>query len=169
MNKLKEKRIWKASPSQIANINKFIVAGIALIAVIVIQIAIIPGSTKLLRTAFTVFEFILLIPVFHALWACLTIMNTEYLLTSQRLLITSGVLNKETETLELYRVKDFQVQNPLLLRFFKLGNLIMNTSDASDPYVRLSAIKNGEKLLSKMRHYVEECRVAKGVRAFDVQ
>lgn len=109
----------------------------------------------------------LLVPIFLALWKWLVVRNTEYEISSQRILMASGVINTRIHELELYRVKDYSQFNPLYLRLFKLGNVIVNTSDRTHPQVTIRAIKNPSEVQRLLRTQVERRRTLKGVRELD--
>ena len=113
--------------------------------------------------------FWLVIPLFILLWQWLVIRTTVYELTSERLKLRRGVLNKHLDEVELYRVRDYQLEQPFLLRLFGLGNILLRTSDRSHPNVRLRAIRDGEQLYERIRSAVEQCRSRKGVRELDVE
>ena len=112
---------------------------------------------------------ILIIPIPWALWRWLQVKHRVYQLTNERLLITSGVLNKTTEALELYRVRDLQVSQPFFLRLFGLQNIHLLTTDSSTPEVIIDYIPSDLKLPDKVRNQVEQCRVAKRVREIDIE
>ena len=113
--------------------------------------------------------FWLVFPLFIILWKWLEVKNIKYELSSERLKTRSGVLNKTTNELELYRVKDYRLDRPLLLRLFSVGNLVLETSDKSSPTVVIQAVPDGEELLGKIRHYVEIRRDQKRVREVDFE
>lgn len=98
-------------------------------------------------------------------WATRT---TVYELTSQRLRKRSGILNREVEELELFRVKDYAMEQPLMLRMLGLGNLTLMTSDASTPTVAIKAISGVEDVREKLRNAVQAERDRKRVRELDV-
>ncbi|BAW79807.1 hypothetical conserved protein [Candidatus Nitrosoglobus terrae] len=138
-----EKEIWSGTPSQIVNLSTFIICGLF---------------------------FWLIIPLFIILWQWLVVKNTQYELTTHRLKIRQGVINKKMDDLELYRVRDYSLEQPLLLRWFGLENIILQTSDRTDPVVIIRAVKNGEELQGKIREAVEACRAkTQGVREVDVE
>ena len=137
-----EQPVWSGSPSQILNLPVFVVCGVL---------------------------FFLVIPIFIALWKWLVLRNTRYELTSERLKIRQGVLNKELDELELYRVRDYKLEQPLVLRIFSLGNITLRTSDTSHPYIVLRAIHEGEHVRELIRKYVEECRIKKRVLPLDLE
>jgi len=137
-----EKPIWTGTPSQVINLPTFIVLGLF---------------------------FWLVIPVFMMLWKWLVVKNTKYELTTERLKTRYGVLNKQMDEIELYRVRDYRFEQPFFLRIFSLGNVVMQTSDKSHPLVTIRAIPNGEELRERIRTHVEECRARKGVREIDFE
>ena len=109
---------------------------------------------------------IVLLPV--ALWKFLVIKNTRYTLTTERLKIQRGVLSRRIEELELYRVKDTTFDQPLSLRLFSLGRVIVRSSDVSTPAVILDAVTHGEALREQIRKHAELRRDKKGVRQIDI-
>ena len=136
-----EEHVWTGSPSQILNLPVFVVCTLL---------------------------FFLVVPIFVAIWKWLVVHSIRYELTSERLRMRHGVLNKEYEELELYRVRDYRLEQPLYLRLFSLGNLIVTSSDESHPTVVLRAIRNSEYVREQLRRHVEDCRTRKRVRTLDV-
>ena len=137
-----EALVWQGSPSQLLNFPVFLVC---------------------------VLLFWLVIPVFVAIWKWLVVRNIRYELTSERLRVRRGVLNKELDEMELYRVRDYKLEQPLVLRVFSLGNVTVTSTDVSEPVVTLRAIRESEQVRERIRFYVEECRTKKRVRAIDLQ
>ena len=82
----------------------------------------------------------LIVPIFIAIARYLQTKNKVYELTTERLKITEGVFSKVTDTLELYRVKDIEMRQPVFYRMVGVENVQMNTSDTSSPFVFLEAI-----------------------------
>lgn len=136
-----EEPVWTGSPSQLLNVPIYLVCALL---------------------------FFLVVPVFYAVWKWLVLRNIKYELTSERLQIRQGVLNKELDELELYRVRDYKLEQPLILRLFSLGNITLRTSDTSHPVITLRAIRDGEQVREQLRKYVEECRVKKRVLPLDL-
>jgi uncharacterized membrane protein YdbT with pleckstrin-like domain len=90
-----------------------------------------------------------------------------YELTSQRLKERTGILSRQTEELELYRVKDIAVEQPVAQRLFGRGRVILQTSDRSTPDVVINCIRFPREVARVLREQVERCRVMKGVREID--
>lgn len=115
----------------------------------------------------TIFTFWLVIPLIYTAWKMIQTACHSYSLSSQRLRERAGVLTKHVDELELYRVKDISVHQPLLQRLLGRGEVILITSDRSTPKIILSAISNPIKVADLIRKAVEQCRVEKGVREID--
>jgi len=110
----------------------------------------------------------LVIPLFMSLARYLETRFTRFEITSERIRITVGVLSRRMEELELYRVKDTSLAEPFLLRvFFKLGNLVLRTSDASHSVLVIPALPDVHQLREELRGCVEKIRQTKGVREVD--
>jgi uncharacterized membrane protein YdbT with pleckstrin-like domain len=92
----------------------------------------------------------------------------SYELTTQRLRIRRGILNRRLDELELYRVKDYVMEQPFFLRMLGLGNLTLLSADASTPTVAIRAIAGVEAVREKLRNAVQSERDRKRVRALDV-
>jgi uncharacterized membrane protein YdbT with pleckstrin-like domain len=90
-----------------------------------------------------------------------------YELTPQRLTERTGILSRQTEALELYRVKDIAIEQPMLQRLFGRGRIVLQTSDRSTPEVVLNCIRSPREVARVLREQVEKCRVTKGVREID--
>jgi uncharacterized membrane protein YdbT with pleckstrin-like domain len=135
-----ERVIWAGRPSQLTNLKAF------------------AACTALC---------VLVVPIFVGLWKWLEVRCTKYELTTERLRVCTGVLSRTLDELELYRVKDTRFEQPFWFRLFGLGNLIVQTSDRSDPVVTLKAISDGLEVREQVRSYVEELRERKRVREID--
>lgn len=152
-----ESTLWKGHPSQWLHMGYYFFC--LLIAAAALAAVPFTGGLSALGLA---------IPVI--MWMARWWMTrcTVYELTTQRLKISSGILNRRLDELELYRVKDYTMDQPLLLRMLGLGNLNMLTSDASTPAVVLTAISQVEEVREMLRSAVQSERDRKRVRELDV-
>ena len=91
----------------------------------------------------------------------------RYEITTEELKHSHGILSRKHEFIELYRIKDFQVDLPLVYRIFGLGNLIIYTSDKTSPIFYLRAIKNPGSIYAILRDRVERNRREKHVFEVD--
>ena len=106
----------------------------------------------------------LVVPVFSIIGRWLVTRSTVYELTTQRLRKTTGILNKKLDELELYRVKDSTLEQPLLLRLFGLGNILVMSSDVTLPVFTMAAVPGAYAAREKLRDAVEAERDRKRVR-----
>ncbi len=127
------------------------------------------GSSSQLKNFWPFVSCLLVIPIPWALYRWLAVKTTTYQLTTERLIIERGILNKTTDTLELYRVRDLQVTQPFWIRLFGLENIHMITADTSTPVVILDCVPKDLGLPDQFRTQVEEARMRKRVRAVEVE
>lgn len=161
--------IWRGQPSQWINLNRYIgiffilaITG-ALSAAGLFNVIFVEYLPFLQPHAAMIKTSIFLLPVF---WACWTFAQTKvhyYELTEEVFREHYGILNRATQELELYRVNDTMTLKPFDLNVLGLGNVILHTSDASDPEVFISAIRDPDKVRQIVRHYVEIQRTRKGI------
>lgn len=160
-----EDLVWKGSPSQIINLKTFIFTGLFALLTGSMTIAAIMGKSPEASLVFGPATFAC---ICFALYKWLDVKLRSYEVTTQRINKSFGILSKDYSMLELYRVRDYRVQQPFLLRIFGLGNIILETSDTSHPRFILPAIKDTNGLIEKLRGHVEDCRKNKKVREFDL-
>lgn len=137
-----EQIIWSGSPSQFLNLGVFILCALT---------------------------FWLVIPILIALWRWLVVRCTRFELTSERLIVRRGVLNRTTDEIELYRVKDTRLDEPLILRLVGCGNIVLSTSDRSTPILEMRAIRDANSVRESIRREVERIRETKQVREVDFE
>ena len=127
------------------------------------------GSSSQVKNLGAFLLCVLVIPIPWAFWQWLKVKCRVYELTSERLLITDGVFNKSTETLELYRIRDLQVVQPFFQRLFGLQTIHLITSDSSTPELSVDYIPTSLGLSDKLREHLENARMKKRVREVDVE
>ncbi len=109
----------------------------------------------------------LIVPALYAAYRWFWTNAHVYTLTDQRLSESSGLFSRSVEIVELYRVKDLSIEQPLLQRMLGRGRVVIETSDRSTPTIVLNAIRRPEEVASMLRERVERTRVTKGVREID--
>ena len=67
----------------------------------------------------------LIVPLALMLWRYLDTHFHQYGITSERLRVSKGILSKRTKEMELYRVKETSLDQPLFLRLFRLANVVV--------------------------------------------
>lgn len=111
---------------------------------------------------------ILLIPIPIAIWKFIELRNTAFSLSTQRIKVETGVLSKQYDQVELYRVKDTILSRSLVQRLLGLGTIKMITSDPSQPELTLPSIPDADQVRELIRQNVERMRRLRGVRELDV-
>lgn len=134
--------IWTGRPSQLVNFWWFVLGGLL---------------------------FFLVVPLILAIWKYLDVRCTTFELTPQRLRRSTGVFNRVHHELELYRVKDYVINQPFWQRIFGLGTVILETSDRTHPTFVIPAIADSTPVRDHIREQVEYLRETKKVREIDFQ
>ncbi len=151
-----ENVVWEGKSSQLLNLRHFILAFILLVA----------GSWCAVRFSGLLF-LVSVAAAGYAFYKFLIINSATYTITSQRIIRRAGVFNRTTFEIELYRVKDVHLYEPIYYRPFGLGNISLISSQRSVPVFQLTAIKNAASVREQLRHLVEKRRNEKGVGEYD--
>ncbi len=139
--RVQEKEVlWSASEGQVSNATVYLVA---------------------------VLTFWLILPVFYAGYRYLRAARHCYTLTDQRFIEESGILVRNVESVELYRVKDISVKGTLLQSMFGRGQIVIQSTDATCPTLLINAVASPVAVSQLIRNAVEVRRSVRGVRAFD--
>jgi|TARA_R110001592_G_scaffold343029_1_gene633210 uncharacterized membrane protein YdbT with pleckstrin-like domain len=167
MTDVNETIYWTARPSQWSLLLHYGVAAILIGGGIIINPLMAQWSSQAGLAGVQPGLWLCALGAIYALWQFLAVRSVCYTITEERLLDESGVLNRITDTLELYRVKDTQVSQPIWLRPFGLGDIRVESSDRTTPTVILHAVSKPKAAATIIRDRVEEMRTRKGVREFD--
>lgn len=138
----REERIWVGHPSQLSHLGLYILC--------------------------LIFAW-LVIPLLIALWTWISTRATKYELTTQRIRFSTGVFNRKVDDIELYRVKDYNIEKPFWLRILGLGHVIVLTSDQTTPELTIRAVHKPETLADLIREHVERRRDKKRVTEIDME
>ncbi|MDX2147154.1 MAG: PH domain-containing protein [Planctomycetota bacterium] len=101
---------------------------------------------------------VLVIPVPFAIWSYIKVRTTRYTLTNQRLKIEWGVIEKNVEEVELYRVTDTAVKQSVVQRLLGFGTLWLQSSDQRNPEVTLRSIHDPREVREQIRQHAEARR-----------
>ena len=126
------------------------------------------GTSSQVKNFWLFVACILVIPIPWAIWAWIKTKKRTYTLSTERLIIRSGVFNIATESLELYRVRDLQVLEPFWLRLWGLKNIHLITTDSTTPEIIVDYIPACLDLGDKFRQQIEFSRQKKGVREIGI-
>ena len=154
-----ETSFWKGSSSQWLNLWPFVGALLVAFGLVV------GGILVPLALPFTLIA--LVFPGGYMIWKYLVVRTRIYEITSQRVRVTSGVINQTIDEVELYRVKDTQMFRPWWMRLTGLASIHLDTSDRSIPNLVIPAVSGGAGLREILREQVELTRDRKRVREMD--
>ena len=77
--------------------------------------------------------------------------SERYEVTTERLIVEYGILNKSTEEIELFRVQDLSVERSVFDRMFGVGNIVIHSGDATGGMLVLFDIANAEEVKNLIR------------------
>lgn len=90
--------------------------------------------------------------------AVLHILGRRYRLTTQRLFIESGILNKTIDQTELIRVDDVRVYKSLFDRIFNLGTISLISTDVTNKEITIEGIDGAEAVAENVRSHMRAQR-----------
>lgn len=88
---------------------------------------------------------------------------TKYILTKEKLLIQTGILNTKEEEVRLYRIMDMTLRRSLFQRLFGLGTIHCCSADKSTPEFDIKWVPRSAKVKETLSDLVEAERMAKRV------
>lgn len=154
-----ETTLWRGTPSQWTNFGTYLFC-LLLVAGVVAAYYLTTGGPLILVA--------LVAPVLLALMRWIGTRTHIYEVTSERIRVTTGVLSRRTSELELYRVRDYTVVEPLALRLVGRGNVVIETADRTTPNLVLRAVPNATRLKDQIRAHTERLRQLRGVRDLEI-
>jgi membrane protein YdbS with pleckstrin-like domain len=153
-----ETQIWSDTPSQWAGFGFYfwcvlVAIAVAVAALLVHQPLIWIGLVLPLLVAFTKF---------------LRVKATRYTLTSQRLKIYTGMVDRKEVEIELFRLRDLSLDQTFLQRMVNVGTVEALSSDKDAPGIFLKWVKKPDMVKDQLRTYIMQARRATGTRDIDM-
>jgi len=84
--------------------------------------------------------------------------STKYLITTQRLRISRGILRKKVQETRLERVQNVNYEQGVLDRILRVGNVDFDTAGTDDSEFRFEWVNNPEGVVRAVDQAVEEAR-----------
>jgi uncharacterized membrane protein YdbT with pleckstrin-like domain len=165
--------VWQGSPSQAVNLPVYLLLGLGVIVATIGLLYLRPAPSATTDVnARGIFPWIIVaiwvLCGIGALATYLKVSTTKYVLTTERLRVTTGVLSTITQDLELRRVRDSVIVRPFWARLAGLGDVHILSADASTPRVELHAIRNPDGVQSQIRSTVQTQWAKVGVRTMEL-
>jgi membrane protein YdbS with pleckstrin-like domain len=155
-----EEELWRGRPSQILNLKLYAIWALILLGVlfaVAVRVDLWPVPVVL--------SFIALLQI---AWRNLRLRSIEYVVTTQRVRVVSGLFSKDIQEIELFRVKDTMVRQGFVQRLFGLGTITVLSGDARNPTLVLQGLPHAIELRERLRQEVMTLRQRYGVREMDV-
>ncbi|OKP97496.1 PH domain-containing protein [Paenibacillus sp. P46E] len=89
--------------------------------------------------------------------------TTTYTITSQRIMVKTGLIGKDVEEIELLRVNDFSVDQSIMQRILGIGILTVYSDDASSPQLILRRIRHPQTVKDVLRKAVRDEKIANNI------
>ncbi len=165
-NKPEERVVWQGTPSPLVNLPLYLllVLGAVLATAGLIWLRGRGGGPVVTWLIVAAWAICLLV----ALVAYVKLRATKYTVTTERLRLTTGLFSTETDDIELRRVRDLSVRCPFFLRLLGLGNVVVVSTDRTNPTVTLHAVPRPHDLQGTLRTLVEGQIARYGVGEIDM-
>lgn len=89
--------------------------------------------------------------------------TTTYTITSQRIMMKTGLIGKNVEEIELLRVRDLSVAQSMMDRILGIGSLTVFSDDASAPQLLFRKIQDAQTVKDILRKAVRDEKIANNI------
>ena len=97
-------------------------------------------------------------------------LGTHYRITSQRVIVETGMFSKRVDQLDLYRIVDFIVERSFGQRIMGTGTITIDSMDKTTPVTRIAGIRtNVMGLYERLRAAAEVEKKTRMVRPMDIE
>lgn len=86
--------------------------------------------------------------------------STKYHITNHRIKIETGIFSKTKNNIEIFRIDDFDLRHPFLMRLMGYGILYIRSTDKNTPDFQIYGLKNIDSLYEELR----ECSMSERKR-----
>jgi uncharacterized membrane protein YdbT with pleckstrin-like domain len=90
--------------------------------------------------------------------------STSYHFAKGRLTWRTGILSRSAESLELYRIGDVTMHQPLFQRLFGVGRIVISSADANHREVILEGVPGPDRFRDWLTDAVQQTRRERGMR-----
>jgi uncharacterized membrane protein YdbT with pleckstrin-like domain len=154
-----EETLWKGTPSPKVLIGR--VVGLIAIA-IVIPVAAqwmarntpdAEQSTRIANIGWVIMGIIFVFQLIRLGIALMRIRSTLYTVTNQRIMVENGIISKALSEIDLRTIDDTQFFQSVSARMLGIGNIMIISSDKSQPAFMLHNIENPRALRETIRSH----------------
>ena len=108
--------------------------------------------------------FVFVVGIFLLLRVWYLVASTRYRLTTQRLFVQTGLIAKNLEEVELFRVKDVTLSQGVLDRMLGTGTVTVLSTDDTAPRLELAGIRDPLAAKESVRGAFRAARQREGMR-----
>lgn len=159
-----EEELWRGRPSQVLNFTTYFSWAVILAVALGAAIVFVHLQFWLL----IIFGLLALAALVQISLAYFHLRAIEYVVTTQRVRVVSGLFSKDIQEIELFRVKDTMAHQSFFLRLFGLGTITVLSGDENHPRLVLSGVPRAIELRERLREEVMTLRQRFGIRELDV-
>ena len=91
------------------------------------------------------------------------IARVEYIITDEQIIYLHGIMHRETDFMELYRVVDYQEKRTFMQQMAGLKNVVIYSMDRNTPVLTILGMKGKLELIGCIRERVEANKKRKGI------
>ena len=96
--------------------------------------------------------------------------SRHYRLTSERVVVETGLFSKRVDQIDIYRIIDYVVEIPFSQRLMGTGNLVLTALDSTTRELHLEGLKTDVRgLYEQLRKATEAEKRRRGVRMVDYE
>lgn len=128
---------------------------IVIVVVAVVLVVLIPWGSHRLTASYVIAAVAVILALVSCLVPFLRWITTEYVLTTRRLLLRDGILNREGRDIPLMRVNDVSFSHGIIDRMLGCGTLTVESA-GEHGQIKLKEIPHVEHVQSQMYELVEE-------------
>jgi membrane protein YdbS with pleckstrin-like domain len=148
-------------PSQVINYGHFLAAALQMV-VCAMLFAILRKQWPTLSTIYLLIPLIAILGLATLHW--LKVASTSYHFAKHRMTWRAGILSRTAESLELYRVADVTMNQPLLQRLFGVGRITIRSADANHREIVILGVPRPDRFRDWLTDAVQETRLQRGMR-----
>ena len=95
------------------------------------------------------------------LYSWLVRLSTEYRLFQESLEVQSGIISRQIENIQLFRVRDLGLAQSILNRLAGVGDIIVTSTDQSAPHYRLRGVEDPREVYDRLRELVAKSQATR--------
>ena len=148
-------------PSQVINYGAYLSAALQM-AVCAMLFSILRRYWPALSPVLLAIPLVAILGLATLTW--LKTASTSYHFAKNRLTWRIGILSRSAQSLELYRVADVSMRQPLFQRLFGVGRIVLSTADANHREVVLEGVPSPDRFRDWLTDAVQRTRRERGMR-----